>query len=181
MADIVYMAKSAWTALLDAIRTKGGTSALMTAAQAKAAVEAIPTGGGGGNQYTFSSYTLAANASINTAINNAEISLVSQNEVLIYNVKGTQQQGSGSVGGKMGITVVQNGAAVSNSGMYKRSASITAPDLMTPNTGNPTNVTISVVDGKYHAGTGTIFMVGKTNTVEFIQIPYNVGWYVAQS
>lgn len=44
--DIVYMAKSAWTALLDAIRSKGGTSALMTAAQAKAAVDAIQTGGG---------------------------------------------------------------------------------------------------------------------------------------
>lgn len=46
MADIVYMAKSAWTALLDAIRSKGGTSAPMTVAQAKAAVEAIETGGG---------------------------------------------------------------------------------------------------------------------------------------
>lgn len=50
MADIVYMAKSAWTALLDAIRSKGGTSALMTAAQAKAAVEAIETGGGDPNE-----------------------------------------------------------------------------------------------------------------------------------
>ena len=47
MADLVYMARSAWTALLDSIRAKGGTSALMTAAQAKAAVEAIETGGGG--------------------------------------------------------------------------------------------------------------------------------------
>lgn len=47
MADLVYMARSAWTALLDSIRAKGGTSAPMTAAQAKAAVEAIETGGGG--------------------------------------------------------------------------------------------------------------------------------------
>ena len=45
MADLIYMAKSKWTALLDAIRTKGGTSALMTADQAKAAVDAIPSGG----------------------------------------------------------------------------------------------------------------------------------------
>lgn len=45
MADLVYMARSAWTALLDSIRSKGGTSAPMTAAQAKAAVEAIETGG----------------------------------------------------------------------------------------------------------------------------------------
>lgn len=47
MADLIYMAKTKWTALLDSIRAKGGTSALMTADQAKAAVEAIPTGGGG--------------------------------------------------------------------------------------------------------------------------------------
>lgn len=47
MADLVYMARSAWTALLDSIRAKGGTSAPMTADQAKAAVEAIETGGGG--------------------------------------------------------------------------------------------------------------------------------------
>ena len=47
MADLIYMAKSKWTALLNAIRTKGGTSALMTVDQAKAAVDAIPSGGGG--------------------------------------------------------------------------------------------------------------------------------------
>ena len=46
MADLVYMARSAWTALLDSIRSKGGTNVPMTAAQAKAAVEAIETGGG---------------------------------------------------------------------------------------------------------------------------------------
>ncbi len=47
MAGPVYMARSVWTALLDSIRAKGGTSAPMTAAQAKAAVEAIETGDGG--------------------------------------------------------------------------------------------------------------------------------------
>lgn len=45
MADIIYMAKSKWLDLLDTIRTKGGTSAAMTADQAIAAVEAIETGG----------------------------------------------------------------------------------------------------------------------------------------
>lgn len=45
MADLIYMVKSKWTALLDSIRAKGGTSALMTADQAKAAVDAIPSGG----------------------------------------------------------------------------------------------------------------------------------------
>lgn len=44
MADLIYMAKSKWRELLDTIRTKGGTSAPMTADQAIAAVEAIPTG-----------------------------------------------------------------------------------------------------------------------------------------
>lgn len=51
MADLIYMAKTKWTALLDSIRTKGGTSALMTADQAKSAVDAIQTGGGGGLIY----------------------------------------------------------------------------------------------------------------------------------
>ena len=46
MADLIYMAKSKWRELLDTIRTKGGTSAPMTADQAIAAVEAIPSGGG---------------------------------------------------------------------------------------------------------------------------------------
>lgn len=47
MADLIYMAKSKWRELLDTIRAKGGTSASMTADQAIAAVEAIPSGGGG--------------------------------------------------------------------------------------------------------------------------------------
>lgn len=46
MADLIYMAKSKWQGLLDTIRTKGGTSAPMTADEAIAAVEAIETGGG---------------------------------------------------------------------------------------------------------------------------------------
>ena len=51
MADLIYMAKSKWRELLDTIRTKGGTSASMTADQAIAAVEAIPSGGGGSNEW----------------------------------------------------------------------------------------------------------------------------------
>ena len=65
MADLVYMARSAWTALLDSIRSKGGTSALMAAAQAKAAVEAIETGGGGGNaQFESGTITVASTVSV---------------------------------------------------------------------------------------------------------------------
>lgn len=44
MADIVYMAKTKWQALLNKIRAKGGTSSAMTVDQAITAVEAIPTG-----------------------------------------------------------------------------------------------------------------------------------------
>lgn len=46
MADIVYMSKKAWTALLDAIRAKSGHSGTLTASGAKTAVESIETGGG---------------------------------------------------------------------------------------------------------------------------------------
>lgn len=46
MANIVYMAKSAWTGLLDAIRSKASVSGTMTVSQATTAVENIETGGG---------------------------------------------------------------------------------------------------------------------------------------
>lgn len=45
MADIVYMSKKAWTALLDAIREKSGHSGTLTASGAKTAVDSIKTGG----------------------------------------------------------------------------------------------------------------------------------------
>ncbi len=51
MANLVYMAKSAWTGLLDAIRAKAGTAASMTVSEATTAVQNIPTGGGGGEDY----------------------------------------------------------------------------------------------------------------------------------
>lgn len=49
MADKVYVTKSKLTAVADAIRTKGGTSASLTLDQMPAAVNAIPSGGGGVN------------------------------------------------------------------------------------------------------------------------------------
>ena len=49
MANIVYMAKSAWTNLLDTIRSKASVSGTMTVSQATTAVENIQTGGGGGD------------------------------------------------------------------------------------------------------------------------------------
>lgn len=51
MANIVYMAKSAWTGLLDTIRSKASVSGTMTVSQATTAVENIQTGGGGGDEY----------------------------------------------------------------------------------------------------------------------------------
>ena len=44
MADIVYMSKKAWVALLDAIRAKSGHSGTLTASDAKTAVDSIETG-----------------------------------------------------------------------------------------------------------------------------------------
>lgn len=41
------MTKTAWTALLDAIRTKAGTTGKLTASSAKTAVDSIQTGSGG--------------------------------------------------------------------------------------------------------------------------------------
>lgn len=47
MANIVYMARSAWTGLLDSIRSKASVSGTMTVSQATTAVDNIQTGGGG--------------------------------------------------------------------------------------------------------------------------------------
>lgn len=47
MANLVYMAKSAWTGLLDSIRAKAGTAASMTVSEATTAVQNIP----GGEEY----------------------------------------------------------------------------------------------------------------------------------
>lgn len=47
MANIVYMARSAWTGLLDTIRSKAGITGSMTVSQATDAVDSIETGGGG--------------------------------------------------------------------------------------------------------------------------------------
>lgn len=52
MSNII-MPEEDWVDLLDAIREKGGTSALMTSAQAIAAVEAISGGGGGASGWAL--------------------------------------------------------------------------------------------------------------------------------
>lgn len=136
-----------------------------------AALETLP-----GAKYT--EYTTTSEK-VNVEFNNASITPTASDEILIWNIRGTVKQGSGTVGGKMGVVVLQNGSVVNMAGGYKRMASITAPDDSTP-TSSWTNDSIftTIQDGKYHAGTGNVFYLGVGNTIDFIQIPYNIGWAV---
>lgn len=70
MANLVYMAKSAWTGLLDSIRSKAGTQASMTVSQAQTAVENIPTGGGGGEiaEFIDGSISVYEDATLTTGV-----------------------------------------------------------------------------------------------------------------
>jgi hypothetical protein len=136
------------------------------------ALSAIP-----GVKYT--QYT-TTNGSVNVEFNNAAISPTAPNEILIWNIRGTVKQGAGSVGGKMGIVVLQDGSVVNMAGGYRRIANITAPDDSTPaSSWANDSIFTTIQDGKYHAGTGNFFYVGIGNTIDFIQIPYNIGWNVS--
>lgn len=124
----------------------------------------------------YTQYTTTA-GSVNADFNNAAISPTAPNEILIWNIRGTVRQGSGSVGGKMGIVVLQDGSVVSMAGGHKRMANVTAPDDSSPSsTWTNDSVFYSIREGKYYAGTGTTFFVGVGNTIDFIQIPYKMGW-----
>lgn len=132
--------------------------------------------GNGGGGMKITSYT-TTNGGFNTDFNNAAISPISDNEILIWNIRGTVRQSSGSVGGKFGFVVVQNGRVVTNSNVYKRMASVVAPDSATPASGWQ-DFSPYISNGKYLMGTGTAFYVGVGNVIDFIQIPYNIGWNV---
>lgn len=125
----------------------------------------------------ITSYTCTS-TSFNENVNAAHIPLLAQNEILIWNIRGDVRQGAGSVGGKMGIIVTQNGRVVSASGGYKRMANVVAPDAAAPAAGWVDGSMIWIVDGYYNTGTGTTFAVGVGNVIDFIQIPYNIGWNV---
>jgi hypothetical protein len=126
----------------------------------------------------YTQYTTTA-GSVNAEFNNAAISPTAPNEILIWNIRGTVNQGIGTVGGKMGIVVLQDGSVVNMAGGYRRMASITAPDDSTPaSSWANDSIFTTIQDGKYHAGTGNVFYVGIGNTIDFIQIPYNIGWAV---
>ena len=168
------------TSVANAIRTKGGTSAsLAFPSDFVSAINAIS--GGGGNSFTKTTYTIASETVFNTAFNNANIPLVSQDEILIWNVKGTHQQSAGSMGAKWGIMVAQGGSRIptsnnSTASFYQRLNTVAAPDSATP--GNASTWTPDIENGYYKAPTGTSFYVGTGNTIEFIQIPYNIDWNV---
>lgn len=88
------MPEEDWVDLLDAIREKGGTSALMTSAQAKAAVEAIETGGGADLLakdvtdvgYTYSNHDITTFRS--QAFNNSPITAIDAPNVTTIGTKG---------------------------------------------------------------------------------------------
>lgn len=123
----------------------------------------------------ITSYTCTSNI-INENVNRAHIPLLANDEILIWNIRGNVKQSLGSIGGKMGIIVTQNGQVVSGSGGYKRMANVAAPDTATPATGWSDGSMMWIIDGYYNAGTGTTFGVGVGNVIDFIQIPYNIGW-----
>lgn len=124
----------------------------------------------------ITSYT-TTNGNFNTDFNNAAISPISDNEILIWNIRGTNQQPIGSVGGKFGFVVLQNGTVVTKNSVYKRMASVVAPDSATPASGW-SDFAVSISNNQYSIGTGTLFYVGVDNVIDFIQIPYNIGWNV---
>lgn len=128
----------------------------------------------GGNA-KITSYT-CTDSSFNKNVNRAHIPLSANDEILIWNIRGDVMQSVGSVGGKMGIIVTQNGQVVSGSSGYKRMEDIAAPDTAAPAAGWSDGSMMCIIDGYYNAGTGTTFGVGVGNVIDFIQIPYNIGW-----
>ena len=130
----------------------------------------------GGNA-KITSYTCTSNI-FNENVNRAHIPLLANDEILIWNIRGNVKQSLGSIGGKMGIIVTQNGQVVSGSSGFKRMANVAAPDTATPAAGWSDGSMMWIIDGYYNAGTGTTFGVGVGNVIDFIQIPYNIGWNV---
>ena len=116
---------------------------------------------------------------INTIFRNGNIPLLYQDCIIIWNIKGDALQTSGTVTVKMGMTVVQNGIIVANGSVAKQASSKTEPDSAVPGTSGWSNGTfIQIENGKISATNATSAYVGIGNTVDVIQIPYNIGWNV---
>ena len=136
-------------------------------------------GGGGGSGINVYSFTYASNDSVNAGLNALAVPQLSENEILIINIKGSHLQGSGNVGVKFQIDVVQGGDIIINASGHKNMSTKTEPDNATPsNTWGNGRWYTEVVDGKYHCTASTIGYVGAGNTIECLQISYNVGWNV---
>ena len=92
MANIVYMARSAWTGLLDTIRSKAGITGSMTVSQAADAVDSIETGGDDGYKQLVERTISVASGSASVigpnAFNNCT-SLISASFPLAKTIKNT--------------------------------------------------------------------------------------------
>ena len=108
----------------------------------------------------------------------AKVQPVSENEILIWNIKGTNEQPGGSESAKMGVVVLQNGYVISNACGTKKAASKAAPVAMTPGTAWTNGTWLSIVNGYYAVSWSGTYYCGVGNTIEFIQIPYDTGWNV---
>lgn len=124
--------------------------------------------------------TMPTNTTLGQTFADANLELIADNEILLWNIKGDSMQGGGTIGVKFGIVVVQNRLRVENTSAQKQMASIAAPNLALPssswNTAYGGGVIVS--GGKYTTGGSSIASIGVGNTIDFIQIPYDVGWNV---
>lgn len=140
--------------------------------------ETLPDiGGGGGGSLDIMQYVIQRGQSINAAITAAAVPVKYPNEILIWNIIGDRKQASGSIAGKWGFQVVQNGTPVNLGGWYQRASNVAPPDDLTPST-NMSGFNMTIVDGVFRAPGGTTFNVGVGNVIEFVQIPYNINWGV---
>lgn len=115
-------------------------------------------------------------AEIKDNIVDANIPLLADNEIIIWNIKGTVQQRGGTVAVKCGFAIVQNGSIVPNCQAVKEMKSISAPDSSIPSSNWSNRNVVSVENGFI---TSTAFLyVGVGNTIDIIQIPYDIGWNV---
>ena len=131
--------------------------------------------GNGGDGMKITSITTTS-GSLKDNIVDANIPLLTDNEIIIWNIKGTVRQSTGSVAVKCGFAIVQNGSIVSDCRTGKDMNSVSAPDSSTPSsTWNDRNI-VSVTSG-FITSTTNLY-VGVGNTIDIIQIPYDIGWDV---
>lgn len=124
--------------------------------------------------------TMPTSASLGQTFTDANLELIADNEILLWNIKGDSRQSGGTVGLKFGIVVVQNRLRVENASARKDMASIVAPNLALPSSSwiSAYGGGVSVSNGKYTTSGSPIAFIGAGNTIDFIQIPYDVGWNV---